>query len=154
MCAGFGEFVFFFFLMIRRPPRSTLFPYTTLFRSGRGVAPAELVEGGPEPRGQRQPARGLRRDLAADAIGEVGWHDDAGGVQGEGAGDDVLQLADVPGPLVGLEDLARLARDGGPLAAAVLRGEVLGEERHVLEPLAERRDPQGDDVQPVVEILA
>src|ERR1041385_9430666 len=27
--------VFFFFLMIRRPPRSTLFPYTTLFRSQR-----------------------------------------------------------------------------------------------------------------------
>src|ERR1039457_7572203 len=26
----------FFFLMIRRPPRSTLFPYTTLFRSGCG----------------------------------------------------------------------------------------------------------------------
>src|SRR5258708_23247867 len=26
----------FFFLMIRRPPRSTLFPYTTLFRSNRG----------------------------------------------------------------------------------------------------------------------
>src|SRR5688572_32732798 len=26
-------FFFFFFLMIRRPPRSTLFPYTTLFRS-------------------------------------------------------------------------------------------------------------------------
>src|SRR2546430_5362789 len=41
---------FFFFLMIRRPPRSTLFPYTTLFRSfgldeeatpahGKGCAP-------------------------------------------------------------------------------------------------------------------
>src|SRR6266481_6804256 len=28
-------YVFFFFLMIRRPPRSTLFPYTTLFRSRR-----------------------------------------------------------------------------------------------------------------------
>src|SRR5437879_12381682 len=28
-------FSFFFFLMIRRPPRSTLFPYTTLFRSGK-----------------------------------------------------------------------------------------------------------------------
>src|SRR5216683_6362949 len=27
------HFSFFFFLMIRRPPRSTLFPYTTLFRS-------------------------------------------------------------------------------------------------------------------------
>src|SRR2546421_5001503 len=31
---GFGfSLYFFFFLMIRRPPRSTLFPYTTLFRS-------------------------------------------------------------------------------------------------------------------------
>src|ERR1022692_4622149 len=30
----FLSFFFFFFLMIRRPPRSTLFPYTTLFRSG------------------------------------------------------------------------------------------------------------------------
>src|SRR2546428_7711537 len=29
--------LFFFFLMIRRPPRSTLFPYTTLFRSRRRV---------------------------------------------------------------------------------------------------------------------
>src|SRR2546426_7823604 len=29
----FVYFLFFFFLMIRRPPRSTLFPYTTLFRS-------------------------------------------------------------------------------------------------------------------------
>src|SRR5256885_15366902 len=28
-----SNFPFFFFLMIRRPPRSTLFPYTTLFRS-------------------------------------------------------------------------------------------------------------------------
>src|SRR2546423_3874980 len=37
---------FFFFLMIRRPPRSTLFPYTTLFRSrrlGRGMD-HDLVE--------------------------------------------------------------------------------------------------------------
>src|SRR3712207_9025422 len=34
----------FFFLMIRRPPRSTLFPYTTLFRSGFGPAVAALAE--------------------------------------------------------------------------------------------------------------
>src|SRR2546430_15132795 len=33
--------VIFFFLMIRRPPRSTLFPYTTLFRSS--LLPAETV---------------------------------------------------------------------------------------------------------------
>src|SRR6267378_4548181 len=35
-CAAFPRvvsFTLFFFLMIRRPPRSTLFPYTTLFRS-------------------------------------------------------------------------------------------------------------------------
>src|SRR2546426_2497038 len=31
--------LFFFFLMIRRPPRSTLFPYTTLFRSVVSVHP-------------------------------------------------------------------------------------------------------------------
>src|SRR2546425_8171597 len=31
--------IFFFFLMIRRPPRSTLFPYTTLFRSPRSPPP-------------------------------------------------------------------------------------------------------------------
>src|SRR4051794_37287749 len=30
-----GDRTLFFFLMIRRPPRSTLFPYTTLFRSSR-----------------------------------------------------------------------------------------------------------------------
>src|SRR2546422_6737493 len=33
MCSLARLYVFFFFLMIRRPPRSTLFPYTTLFRS-------------------------------------------------------------------------------------------------------------------------
>src|SRR5689334_25365821 len=32
-------FSFFFFLMIRRPPRSTLFPYTTLFRSAASPVP-------------------------------------------------------------------------------------------------------------------
>src|SRR2546430_12366064 len=32
------QYLFFFFLMIRRPPRSTLFPYTTLFRSLHGIS--------------------------------------------------------------------------------------------------------------------
>src|SRR5687768_17916829 len=40
-------FSVFFFLMIRRPPRSTLFPYTTLFRS-------------PPPCGRRRPGRRRR----------------------------------------------------------------------------------------------
>src|SRR2546422_4088647 len=35
------RFLFFFFLMIRRPPRSTLFPYTTLFRSFQESLPCE-----------------------------------------------------------------------------------------------------------------
>src|SRR5260370_25016726 len=35
--------LFFFFLMIRRPPRSTLFPYTTLFRSHSGLARSEAI---------------------------------------------------------------------------------------------------------------
>src|SRR5687768_17868737 len=43
----------FFFLLIRRPPRSTLFPYTTLFRSPRGPVPP------------RQPGRGR------SALGDV-----------------------------------------------------------------------------------
>src|SRR3712207_7775835 len=41
--------VFLFFLMIRRPPRSTLFPYTTLFRSPRAMTsnPASCANGPP-----------------------------------------------------------------------------------------------------------
>src|SRR6266480_7304629 len=38
LCFGYhSAFICFFFLMIRRPPRSTLFPYTTLFRSFRST---------------------------------------------------------------------------------------------------------------------
>src|SRR5256885_10128496 len=33
----------FFFLMIRRPPRSTLFPYTTLFRSTERLGPIDIL---------------------------------------------------------------------------------------------------------------
>src|SRR5436309_8793341 len=50
---------FFFFLMIRRPPRSTLFPYTTLFRSpGDRDAVARSARGG------------LRAAPAAGAVAE------------------------------------------------------------------------------------
>src|SRR2546425_10611114 len=35
--------MFFFFLMIRRPPRSTLFPYTTLFRSSNAIDPVRGI---------------------------------------------------------------------------------------------------------------
>src|SRR3712207_8732733 len=59
----------FFFLMIRRPPRSTLFPYTTLFRSRRGGSARHRI-----PRIRRTSARraplsdlsGMRFDRTKD----------------------------------------------------------------------------------------
>src|SRR5216683_5794950 len=50
----------FFFLMIRRPPRSTLFPYTTLFRAGRRQDPHAMQALLPR-RGTRRSARCGRR---------------------------------------------------------------------------------------------
>src|SRR6266516_6004170 len=51
---NFVEVFFFFFLMIRRPPRSTLFPYTTLFRSrSRRRDPARRRSPRGAPRGLR-----------------------------------------------------------------------------------------------------
>src|SRR5258708_21027331 len=53
----------FFFLMIRRPPRSTLFPYTTLFRSlgGIGNLPGAMLGG---------VVIGLIRSLGSQYVGE------------------------------------------------------------------------------------
>src|SRR3712207_8256855 len=58
--------IIFFFLMIRRPPRSTLFPYTTLFRSRRrrsalaSVAAEDLPEEVRQRLGVTSTNRGLR----------------------------------------------------------------------------------------------
>src|SRR2546430_8350390 len=41
--------------MIRRPPRSTLFPYTTLFRSGHGLRPTSLRRRASRPQLKRDP---------------------------------------------------------------------------------------------------
>src|SRR6476660_9993707 len=49
------SFCSFFFLMIRRPPRSTLFPYTTLFRTAGAATPDARKRAQPED--QRAPAR-------------------------------------------------------------------------------------------------
>src|SRR5258708_21597878 len=66
--------LYFFFLMIRRPPRSTLFPYTTLFRSTRGVPRANRQARNRYARGPRQnlPEQGqlaLRRRLPSKTLG-------------------------------------------------------------------------------------
>src|SRR2546427_8156366 len=57
-------FFLFFFLMIRRPPRSTLFPYTTLFRSIftiSGWRPTRPSKPGPDPGSGVLPASAERR---------------------------------------------------------------------------------------------
>src|SRR5712664_3339187 len=57
----------FFFLMIRRPPRSTLFPYTTLFRSlAREAGPVGVRRGGTAL--GREPALGRERHPLAFAL--------------------------------------------------------------------------------------
>src|SRR2546430_17252542 len=55
----------FFFLMIRRPPRSTLFPYTTLFRS-RSVAPRRPGRSGRPSRRCPAPGRTTRRSRRSE----------------------------------------------------------------------------------------
>src|SRR5256885_16562741 len=65
--------------MIRRPPRSTLFPYTTLFRSqdnsamdGYAVRSAECTQGNAElPVSQRIPAGAVGQPLAAGTVARI-----------------------------------------------------------------------------------
>src|SRR3712207_8942716 len=61
----------FFFLMIRRPPRSTLFPYTTLFRSPLPGRPSRRRAAEPVPptRSAAGPHRGKRRCVRGRAGG-------------------------------------------------------------------------------------
>src|SRR3989475_11451149 len=60
---------FFFFLMIRRPPRSTLFPYTTLFRSLGGPSQARVSK---ERQPQRMGGAHDRRKRVTQLMGEHG----------------------------------------------------------------------------------
>src|SRR6185503_18901082 len=69
----------------------------------------------------------------------------------------VLELADVAGPVVAHHQLHRLlaeAPDGLADLVGVALEEMIGEDRDVLAPLAERRQPEREDLEPVVEILA
>src|SRR5688572_33286994 len=61
----------FFFLIIPRPPRSTLFPYTTLFRSQAGVpCTVVAIETAPAAKLERMQALGARLVLVAY---DVAW---------------------------------------------------------------------------------
>src|SRR6266545_2894990 len=80
-------FFCFFFLMIRRPPRSTLFPYTTLFRSARERAAPERPrdrrvaprEAGPRAAGRKEGGR-ARACPALPAQGGAGGRAAAAGL--------------------------------------------------------------------------
>src|SRR3712207_9558017 len=73
--------------MIRRPPRSTLFPYTTLFRSNGQLKTARFVSGLSSKKSRSfirssgalglEPARGFRLRGAASARAAPVVHDDA-----------------------------------------------------------------------------
>src|SRR3712207_9007104 len=63
----------FFFLMIRRPPGSPLFPYTTLFRSNSEAFGSACPKGGLQARRPPPPPRQQERRLAsAEATGGIG----------------------------------------------------------------------------------
>src|SRR2546422_10458116 len=88
----------FFFLMIRRPPRSTLFPYTTLFRSragGRAVARRRpgVLRDAPAPERHAEPAPVQRAHglphAEAGHVGDRPARPDAGAVGLIGPGDHV-----------------------------------------------------------------
>src|SRR3712207_8847415 len=67
--------------MIRRPPRSTLFPYTTLFRSGHGRVDADHLEGARHERTAR--VSGVERRVGLDHV--VDRADRSGLLRGQGA---------------------------------------------------------------------
>src|SRR6266702_7272876 len=63
------KIIAFFFLMIRRPPRSTLFPYTTLFRSAHRRA--RQTGGAVGPRSQRPRARSEEHTSELQSRGQI-----------------------------------------------------------------------------------
>src|SRR2546425_11408654 len=102
--------------MIRRPPRSTLFPYTTLFRSpaalARSAADADDPAGGDRPRRQRGPGG------RADALHRR--HGVPAGDRTRPAGGP-LAVGVLARPVVGRDARGRLARRGARVTALAAR---------------------------------
>src|SRR3989454_8219512 len=131
--------------MIRRPPRSTLFPYTTLFRSTpgdrrRGSALFQpLLDLREEPAFVRRGERLGELERGVVARVRTGLH---------GAGEGFLQaLGRVRPELAQLEGLAAQSRDHHLLRVPALERQLPGE--HL-----ERQDAEGVDIGPGVELLA
>src|SRR3990172_11880197 len=96
--------------MIRRPPRSTLFPYTTLFRSRHGVDGEAAVLSGSE---------GEDLDLAGLQV-----HLDLGHLGAEGVGRGAAALADLR-VIIGGRIVVATPHDGDPFAGEEARADAL-----------------------------
>src|SRR2546425_6348649 len=122
---------FFFFLMIRRPPRSTLFPYTTLFRSGNLIEAAIPASSAEQQDSALARALAHAASLGVTATGNMAaswanlaayrrmeragrmtlrvslylpiddWHTVADSVRRHGAGDDWVRIGGVKGYMDG-----------------------------------------------------
>src|SRR5258707_14983821 len=131
-----GYAAFFFFLMIRRPPRSTLFPYTTLFRS---LSPMDV-----------------EADRSSSPLKQRVWKHTIAGNDNR-ALHQILQLAYVPGPgmpLKGRHGFCRNAVHLLPHAAVKHLHEMRHKSRNVFPALSERRQQDGEDVQTIIQVTA
>src|SRR2546430_10318667 len=106
--------------MIRRPPRSTLFPYTTLFRSAAGVPARDL----------RQPAQLLGREVAAGDL-DLDRDEALLALRGHVHGAEALELRGVA-----VRRAVRLARRRRGLALVVAEQAVLDREVALADPFA------------------
>src|SRR2546422_10667005 len=103
--------------MIRRPPRSTLFPYTTLFRSRDDLLPypaGPSLDARGAPRRSAHPATGARRAGTLDRRGGLGvWHrlDDLGHVAPLA---DRSRAADLAPPTRAADDARPVRRNAAP----------------------------------------
>src|SRR3712207_9247056 len=122
--------------MIRRPPRSTLFPYTTLFRSGRALVAAGLLAAG---LGVWGPAAAI---VLAPLIGvllvrpapvEPPKH--------EGAPFSAHHALRFAGPVLACVAFAQALMNGGPILASLLGGTRRSEERRVGKECRSRWSP-------------
>src|SRR5262249_60790188 len=141
----FSTLLFFFFLMIRRPPRSTLFPYTTLFRSDRTARAASVDHEHPGVVGEAWPGgsrgclarRGQRSRWDADERVDL-----ALGRRPARAGDAARADGAVDPrerPRAAPADDVVCGRAGGPPGTLVRHASA----RRAAEPAGARRRPEG-----------
>src|SRR3712207_3110359 len=152
LCLADYYIFIFFFLMIRRPPRSTLFPYTTLFRSSASFEDTHYLLGtvaGPHPFPLmvREYQRIIGKEARAQVLEEEGRLPDAciaavgGGSNAIGLFADFVDDSGVR--LIGVEAAGR-GLDGSEHGATLLRGRpgiLHGAETYVLQD----EDGQVDD---------